>query len=350
MLVIKLEGQELMQKKKLLLKLVFLLLVFVVGCRGGGQITNVNIYKGTDGLTMEFLENTPPDEVFENAIVPLGISIRNEGAYDIIDGFGLITFSVEEDYMKLNKESLRTFGERINWEGDKPQIKFSLNGKTLERAEGEHEIITLRINSEELEELSQIHESSILATACYGYRTELVANVCIDTDIYNIRGIVKSCKVKDQSYSSQGAPIVVANINTEMIPMESGDPKKVMLRPQFLIYIQNRGNGLVIEKTPGTIRDACSEKSLDYSKWNTVSINVYLGGDKIQVDCDVTEDGEGKTGIIKLRDNMGVARCILEEGIDEIKGTYVSPLRVVLDYGYTNTISKKIVIKKLAKY
>ncbi len=338
-----------MKKKKLLPKIAFLFLLLIVGCRGSdGPLTSADIYTGTDGLTMEFLENTPPDEVFEDIIVPLGITIRNDGAYDIVDG--LITFSVEKDYMELKKKS--SFGiQRISWEGDRPQIRISLDGKTIERAEGEHEIITLSADAKELEELSQIHESTILATACYGYETSLVANVCIDTDIYNIKSIVKSCEVRDQSFNSQGAPVVISNINTEMMPMESGESKKVMLRPQFLIYIENKGGGLVIKKEDTIISDACSEKALDHSKWNVVSINVYLGGNEgKQLDCDVTEDSEGETGLIKLRDNIGVARCILEDGIDESEGTYVAPLRVELEYGYTDTISKSITIKKPSKY
>lgn len=346
--------------KKVSLKIVFLFLVFIVGCKSS-PIIDVNIYKGTDGLTLEFIENAPPEEVFEKTIMPLGIILRNEGAYDITDGY--VTFSLEEDYMLLDKTSTRTSKrgkkdfeerfdwideERISWEVGKPQIKFSLNGKSIETIEGDEEIMTLKAETRALEELSEIHESSILATACYDYMTTLVANVCIDTDIYNVKGIVKSCKVKDLSFSSQGAPVAVTSIETEMMPMDI--PNKI--RPQFLIYILNKGDGLVIKKDSEVISDACSEKPLNYDKFGIVFINASLGGEQKQLNCDITdkEDKDKKIEIVKLRDNEGIARCVLEEGIDEKEGTYPSPLRIELNYGYTHTISENVIIKKPSKY
>ncbi len=348
--------------KNVLLKTSFLFLIFVVGCTGIYPMTGTDIYRGTDGLTLEFIENSPPDEVFEKTIAPLGIILKNEGAYDITDGY--ITFSLEEDYMLLDTTSTRTskrgrkdYDERfdwiderdITWIGMKPQIKFSLKGKTIESPEGDQEIMTLKADVKALEELSQIHESTILATACYDYKTQLAATICVDTDIYNLKGVVKSCEVRDISFSDQGGPVAVTRIETEMMPMDVPN----MIRPQFLIYIQNKGEGLVIKKEPEVISDACSEKPLNYSKLGIVFINVYLGGDQKQLSCDVTDnkpDSDEKISIVKLRDDEGIARCVLEEGIDEKEGTYPSILRIELDYGYTHTISTEVIIKKQSKY
>ena len=349
--------------KKPLPKIILLFLLFIVGCKGMYSITDVSIYKGTDGLAIKFIENAPPNEVFEKTILPLGIMIRNAGAYDIENG--LITFSLEEDYMLLDKTSTRTSGrgkksaeerfdwienERISWIEDKPQIKFSLNGKTIERAEGEEEIMTLKAEARPLEELSQTHEPSILATACYDYKTELVAAVCVDTDVYGIKKITKSCKVKELGFSSQGAPVAITRIGTEIMPMDIPD----RVRPQFLIQVQNKGDGLVIKDDMQVITDACSEKSLNYTELSVVFINAYLGGEQKQLNCNIEEETQykdnKKTGLVKLRDNTGIARCVLDEGIDEDEGTYVSPLKIELRYGYTNTISKNVVIKKQLKY
>ena len=235
--------------KKQLLSLALLLFVFIIaGCAGSSTMTSTDIYKGTDGLVMKFVPNAPPDAVFENAIVPIGIEIRNKGAYDIENG--LITFSLEEDYMLLDKSSAKSSvrgakepggvfedigRDRVNWEAYKPQIRFSLDGRSVERADGEEEIIIINSNAKALEELSQIHESAILATGCYGYKTQLFTTVCIDTDIYNLKKIQKSCKVMDQKYTNQGAPVTIANIFTEIMPMDI--PNRI--RPQFLIYAQN---------------------------------------------------------------------------------------------------------------
>ncbi len=323
--------------------IIFLFVLFIIGCgRESHPITDVDIYRGTDGLTIEFIGNTPPDEVFENTPFPFGIKLVNEGAYNIADGY--ITFSLEEDYLLLDENSMNSLGDRVRWEGSKPQIRFSLNGKSIEVAEGEEEIITLRGEAKKLEELSQIHESSILTTACYGYETNLVATVCVDTDLYDLKKIVKPCEIKDLRFSNQGAPVAITGIEVKMVPMDT--PSRI--RPQFLINIENKGDGLVTKRSDEIISRACSQNPLNYSDFGIVDINVFLGGERKQLNCNIANNQN--SGVVKLRDNRGIARCILEEGIDEREGTYASPLSVELDYGYTYTISRNIIIKKPPKY
>jgi hypothetical protein len=48
-----------------------------------------------------------------------------------------------------------------------------------------------------------------------------------------------------------------------------------------------------------------------------------------------------------LKQKEDTMRCKYEEGFDDSKGTFASPLYIVLDYGYTDTISRDVTIKKV---
>ena len=332
--------------KKPLPKIILLFLLFIVGCKGMYSITDVSIYKGTDGLAIKFIENAPPNEVFEKTILPLGIMIRNAGAYDIENG--LITFSLEEDYMLLDKTSTRTSGrgkksaeerfdwienERISWIEDKPQIKFSLNGKTIERAEGEEEIMTLKAEARPLEELSQTHEPSILATACYDYKTELVAAVCVDTDVYGIKKITKSCKVKELGFSSQGAPVAITNIEEDVTADNL----------LFKIYVQNVGGGMVIDENDidNDPNQGYEWDSLDWVYIKDVSIgNIHLD-EAGQCRPDIGE-------FLKLINGKGYIFCKMSTA--SIDSVYKAPLNVQLEYAYANSIQRDIEIFRELNY
>ncbi|MBS3098213.1 hypothetical protein J4209_05455 [Candidatus Woesearchaeota archaeon] len=320
---------------KLILMVISLL--FLIGCKGGtqGPITTVDIYKGVDGLKMNFLKNAPSDEVFENSVMPVYIELRNEGAYNIVMGY--LTVSLEEDYMEIT-----------NWPIKKPitgivsdnQLVFDLKGKSKVSIEGEQGIVSLTANTKAIDELSEKHTSTILASACYEYETKLSQTVCIDTDVYNLRETEKACEVKDISLTSQGAPVAITKIETEMLPHQ--DVAKI--RPHFVIYVRNKGNGEVIDR--GYVAEACSSAKISKDKYNVVAITAFLSNK--QLDCDVTESD--MIGYLKLKDKEDTIRCVLEEGIEEREGTYSTPLNIELDYGYTVSIAKDIEIKKIRKY
>jgi len=329
--------------------LIFFVMLAATGCvgnQGNRPITGVDIQQGTEGLGMVFLENAPPSEAFEKGIIPVGIHITNKGAYPVTNG--LLSIALESDYMEINEFDPEVFGEKISFEDpERTKIRFDLPGKTVENPSGEEDILTLRLNTKKIDELSEKRVTPIRISACYGYQTRLDTTACIDTDIYNTRGREKACKVQNMRFSSQGAPVAIKIIEPHMSPHEA--PYKV--KPQFIIQIGNAGKGETT--TDNVVEDACSAKPLKYDDVNVVKVSAYLGGERKELNCEPKKEGAesaGKSGFVKLRKNDGLARCVLEEGIDINEGTYTSPLEVVLDYGYTFTISKDVTVKKSLIY
>lgn len=338
-----------MQAKKIIIILMILLFIFVFGCKGVKKdytptITSKDIYIGKDGLEMEFFENTP-SEIFENSVLPISLHLSNEGAYDITNGY--LSISLEKDYMELNEESLKSINRKANFQ-DPQHIKFDLKGKTIEHPKGENEIITFTINTKDLAKTdpqSETHTSLISITSCYKYQTKAVETACIDADIYGFKARGKKpCEVKTLTLNSQGAPVAVTKVESEMLPSKDNPS---VIKPRFTITVKNLGNGEVLKSEK--VEAACSSEPINYTEWNNINVKAYISsiGEENKLDCDVIKEGTKDDGTIILKQKEDIIKCSYEEGYDEKKGAFSSPLYIILDYGYTNTISKEVKIKKL---
>jgi len=193
--------------------------------------TGYEFHTGKSGLKISFLQNSPPSQVYapekfvdedgktavsrQGSEFPVSLMLKNEGAYDIKNGY--ISFSLEQDYMELQSwafpgkttEYEQPTDIMINPEGKK--IKFDLEGKSSMNPAGDDKILAATILAKPLDKQSVTHTSNIIATACYEYRAEANAAICLDTDVYNLKPGIKSCALKTITLSGgQGAPVAVA--------------------------------------------------------------------------------------------------------------------------------------------
>jgi len=374
--------------KKLILIFVVLLLLVVAGCEGrffkkvSGRdrpITDADIRQGTEGLTMEFTINTPPRKVFEgteesSGIFPIAVSLWNRGATDIkpmdaiyyeeenkvdADNFpytevnkkiktveGKLVFGFEKTFVDFDEDSKRKLEKKLIIDV-KDRIKFELNGKSIFNPDGENDFITIDARAKKIGEQSEKQPSVILATACYPYKTVFGTSVCVDTDVYGIRQGRKACSVDILKFKSgQGAPVAVTKVETRILPQDGNKVK-----PLFLIHIENKGNGEVVKLSE--TEKACGKEALGYRDFSTININATLSGTLL--DCRISK-GSGpeppEPAVIRLRDKKFMVRCILRDNdaIDADIDAYITALSVELNYGYTFTISKNIIIEKILTY
>ena len=323
-------------------KLIFVFIVvslFLIGCDGKDKdnrpITDVDIRKGTVGLTMQFVQNAPPERIFEDSIFPIAVELKNKGAFDIGDDEGILVFGFEKTYVDFAEDAKIEFGSN-------EELRFGIDGKSVVSPEGNDELVTISGQAKSVGPQSETHPSTILATVCYPYETVFGSSVCVDTDVYDIEKEQKVCSIQDLIFEGgQGAPVAVTKIETRMLLQ---DDNKV--KPHFIIYVKNKGNGEVVDLDK--IKNVCSSEKLEYTDFNTLVVSASLSG--VPLKCG-EEEGEGPA-TIRLRDKEDIIRCTLEEGggIDATKGAYTAPLRIEFDYGYTFTISKDIIIEKILTY
>jgi hypothetical protein len=326
-----------MNKKLILIFIVVSL--FLTGCgvrpTDDRPITDVDVRKGIEGLNMKFVRNAPPDRVFEHDVFPMAVELKNEGAFDIGDDEntqdieeqeGIVVFGFEKTYVDISGGDEKCTGE---------VCKVEIEGKSVFNPAGDDEFITINAQAKKIGEQSETHRSTILATACYPYKTVFGSSVCIDTDVYGIVKRQKACSVQDLVFDGQGAPVAVTKIETRMLPQDNDEVK-----PHFIIYIENKGNGEVIDKSK--LDTACSSKALKYTDFNVIKISASLSGKPLVCSVD-------KEGMIRLREKEDMIRCESkeEDDIPKNRDAYTSPLKIELDYGYTFTISKNIIIEKI---
>ncbi|MBI2576854.1 hypothetical protein HYV84_06565 [Candidatus Woesearchaeota archaeon] len=354
-------------------------------------LTSEQKFTGSEGLVFEFFENAPPKEVFDKSPFPVGIRLHNKGACDIgvtdpndplrcqsltpgggspeIDG--ILSIGFEDDYLEP-PSSLQALlpgivssisASKLPLAPSRPPTKgtifFSLKGKDLEDSQGEKQVITFNMYSKPLSTLdpqTEVRETPIIITACYKYRTSASADICVDTDVFGFKEKQKGCEVKPIELKDQGAPLAVTKIDPQMNP-EKDDPG--FTRPMFVITVENKGKGEAIQGNLGTIEGACSSTPVGYKQWNRVDVQAFVldrNGKKEQLNCNLAEDNEPKdrlnqlAGVINLKGKEDRIRCQFKEKIGNDAGTFLTPLFIELDYGYTESISRTVKIKKSLTY
>ena len=395
-------------KKAIAIIGILLVLVVVSGCEGGNifgkkqdkrPITDADIRKGTDGLDMEFLTNAPPERVFEDGRFPISLRLKNGGATDIIDDNKVkLVLGFETSYVNMDIEGKTCTEDEVEECDDGSEVvtglcnedvflektgdvctdwidtgctedrveecddgtdvvtglckdilkatgelcRIEIKGKSIYSPVGDEEFIQVNPQAKKISAQSETHPSTIFATACYPYNTTLGTSVCIDTDIIDEVKGKKACNVKDLTFSEgQGAPVAITKIETRMLPQ---DDNKV--KPHFIIFIENKGNGEVVNSSKLNL--SCSSSGLNYTDFNTLTITASLPQGDLKCSEDPTEP-PGPTAV-RLREKEDIVRCTLEDGVDIGRDAYTAPLKIELNYGYTFTISKDIIIEKVLKY
>ncbi len=330
------------------LTFILILLLFTAGCdiSINKKPSDINVRVGFDGLKMEFLKNTPPAKIFEGETFPIVLKVKNTGAYslerkDSKDEKAILSLGVEKDYT----ETVTKDGKEIS-----NTAQFYLNGKSIVNQNGDEEVISFNLKAGKIDPQSEAHQSTAIATLCYPYQTILDSTICVDTDTSSIIPGKKVCTVQDLTFASgQGAPVAITKIEVNMLPQSGGK----RIRPQFLIYIENKGQGTVIRNE--AVKDFCTKSETNHKNLNTIYVKAYLGGKKDkeggdnELNCNPKENEKDKQGLAKLKDKKEVIRCVLEEGIGIDKGTYMSPLNIQLVYGYSQSISANYFIQKTAR-
>lgn len=321
--------------KKLVFVFFIAILLVISGCKGGlsigsgkNTVTDVDVRKGTNGLVMKFIKNAPPDKVFEGTTFPIALQLNNKGSSNVKDG--ILVFVFEDDFVSAAKT-------------DKEK-GIELEGKSVFNPDGEEKFETINAKAGTLGAQSEMQASRIRATACYKYQTTVGISICLDPDVYGIKKAKKACTVKDVSLrSGQGAPVTITKIETRMLP--DSDLGETGVKPHFIIHLENKGNGEVI--TSDKYEKACTSQALAYEDFNRIKIAVTLSKDT-ELDCNVGVDD--KTYGVRLRGKKDIVRCTARVSIDTNTDAYTTQLKIVLDYGYTTTISKDITIEKILRY
>ncbi len=355
-------SQKIKMKSPINYPIALALIILLAGCSlksgsGSKQAKEVDVRVGFSGLAMEFVKNTPPQRVFEStgayeSVFPVIIRVKNIGAFSLDkDNKAVLSLGVEKDYTKSLQLLENERVKKPEGEGSSGNIAvFNLEGKSRINTKGGEEAISYNVVAGKLDPQSEAHSSTVTATLCYPYETVLSAAACIDGDIGNVLPNKKVCQVQDLVFGSgQGSPVAVTKVEVQMLPTQQSqqDPKSANVKPQFLILIENKGGGTVIEED--AVNDFCKESKIGYKDLNIVYVSASLGNEELDCTPKSKDEKDASYAAIKLKDKKELARCALKEGVQAQSGAYLSPLSIELSYGYSQSISANYFIEKVAR-
>ncbi len=275
--------------------------------RGNTRTTQYNFHTGTQGMVLSFLPGSPPDRLYEGDPLSVIVEYSNKGAYPVSGGM-LYVSGYDRAYIPLIPD----------------QQPFNAEGKSVYNPDGLMSFTAeFQAGAVAAPPSTDIFPQTFKVTACYNYRTEASADVCIDPDPLRIQPEDKVCVVHDSSLSSQGAPVAVTRIEQDA----------ARGRVQFKIAISNVGGGTVIDS--GALAQCNSELRRD--EVDKVRISAELSGRTLE--CNPSE--------VRIINGQGLAFCSLMLTDYESQEAYQTTLNVYLDYGYRNSISRKLNILKL---
>ncbi len=334
--------------KKLIL---IISLLFLLGCIGGGREFAPNFHTGTKGLTLEFLDNAPPDELWyvkdvESSQFLIGIGLRNEGAEDIrrISDNKIVVFSFK-DYIKFIK------GENCKvYENIADCNIQDIKGKSFAFPEGEFFplYIDVELDKEELEDktLEGLDEfiDHIGVEANYNYKTTASVDVCVN-DIKEVFELEKSCSAKTETLSGQGAPVAVTQV--EYRTSKSTDEKNKLV---FDITFEDKGDE---EEGIGSIFS--TKDDVNVIELEDISFSIYstdignmepiegISNQERKIDCIGSKDNKIKIKKSKTEEDENKITC----WADVFKeSAYLTPLIIEFSYTYHTTEKKIVKIKK----
>jgi len=329
-------------RKNRLLVLISLMaaVIFISGCAQGGGFSLANfgkkqvmtpeeeaaaralIYRGTDGIVINFAKDMPPSIVYDVEPMTLGFEVRNKGAKDAtlvhlfisgIDPAWLDSATVDS----AAASTLKTDGIDAK----------TIEGKELVRGEGGYRLVTVQLKKKELSAGTDTYKPNIVVNACYKYATIANPIICVDPEPFKGTAGSKACKISDVLIASgQGAPIAVTKVEETMI---GGEKPELQLR----IFVENVGKGTAFYTLPDTNTKA---NTYDCRNFDITSLN--------KIKATVAGFTCTPSDTLQLIEGKGILFC--KKTPEAASAAYTMPINIQLDYGYMSSASQLVEIKK----
>lgn len=318
---------RLIKNIKTLFLLVFLLLL--ASCVDNGLVRDPDEFKtGTEGVEVEFVENTPPDNVRENSQFNIALDVVNEGAYTADRAY--VNLGLERSYMCVLS------GEEC--EGRVVKEISNLQGKTPSTPRGDFETLRFDAETKSLEPQRTRHPATAILTLCYNYKTGFESQVCINPPAPGERETA-GCTEETRTYSDQGAPIAITKVESDTSSREGED-----ITPKVTFHVENAGDGRVIDKDK--VSEMCTGGELGRRDRNNVHLEELQIGNNIYERGGEENDIECRKEKIELTGHEGRITCEMKNSISEDSPAYEARIMAVFEYGYSESYTREIEIEK----
>lgn len=303
-------------------------MIFTAGCKEfsfpnpfkkseTGSLSLENFRKGTDALSIEFLENSPPLAVFVKDKFNIAFLVKNVGAFDITDGTVTLA-GFEQSAWKFQTSP--------------PTQSFSIPGRSQYLSQGGEDIITFPVESRCFPGYTGSQQSSakinytsnFKAIACFKYQAQADASVCIDPVRSRTASEKPECTPKPVTFSGgQGGPVGVTTINTGVVPYG----KDINVDVTIAISKVSSKASIYSSQSPNRCFSA--------DALNKVEIEVFLSGQLLQCNAKQLELHASGDSVVK---------CTKTLPPEQVKGAFVAPVTVRVSYLVSQSALKSILV------
>ena len=355
--------------------LIGIICMFLISCQNVQQQERETEITGTKGITLSFLEETPPNKILVGTggeHFDVTVIAKNDGSYSAMIGTDPNKKDTVNGHVFLSgfDKNIIAFSDYGNVTGISPAptvtsisdelVDNDLSSRSYQNKVGGFDYIDFKGYIKYANLPVQPYKPKLTATSCYNYNTVASTPVCIDFEP-NKRTVEKVCKTSPINLKSQGAPIAVTSVEEEVLGSEI----------RFKIKIKNIGGGDVFSAwDAGNSKHAtenCNPTSISIERKNfdLVTLQSVFINDKSGTLQDLSDGAEerkcvslkkliGKDGTeiadskaIKLLDGEGFIICTAPKTLFAAQPQgFTTPLEIKLSYGYRTTIQKDIEIVK----
>jgi hypothetical protein len=212
--------------------------------------------------------------------------------------------------------------------------KFELEGRSSNSPAGDMEVIEFPATILSLPPSLEEFRQRVMVTSCFDYATHASEMVCIDPEPYS--NVKKACKPTTVSLAGgQGAPVSITTI--EQRPGRG--------RTTFVINVHHTKKNTYDELYDYFSLYKCDPASGEIVKVTDKNI-VYIGYVYLS-DIDITMTCIPDQVIRLDQSGNGQITCSLEFPEGMATSAYQAPMEIELWYGYSKTIYKDIIVRRI---
>ena len=285
---------------------------------------------GTDGLTIGFSAEAPPESVLDNnqEVFDINLEITNEGEHNVQAGEVMVTLTginpVAYNVATPTQRNLVMIGAKTT----------AADGTILE---GD---VSTDINylASYQNDLPVDQPETIVADVCYRYQTSAVSDVCLRRDVTAKGEVSDVCEVKGSlSVSNSAGPMQI----TQMTQNIAGKNEVLVT-----IKLESSGEG-IIYAPEAILEPRCSETGTQLKAYkNKVHVLVESGTPNAPVKCPKFSDTNSGYVNIVSGTGAGSLTCVIDTS-QVSENTFPTKAAVTLGYVYRDSISQEILIQNV---
>ncbi len=310
------------------------LLIFIAGCDGKGDVVGgaptTPFLGGSQGLDMNFLRGSPPDEVSDGGTFPFQVivSLKNLGEYDFnldtnqveVNLIGILAsdFGVSDSSLRdKNPEDVPTPRQRDS-EGDiiepvEVYVEFPSSGEfNFGGSIAGNTPFTFR------------------AEVCYRYQTEAVSEICVLENMIDVADDAICDPSETKRVFSSGSPVQVNSFRQNVAGRD---------KIQFSFDIVQSGSGDVFIYD-GTSADCPKDPSRRRMAENKVKVRVDTGLSNLK--CVGLS---GNIGSVTLVNGRRTITCT--QDLPSSRSDYKKNVDITIDFNYLDSVDKGVLVKHL---